>query len=545
MKKAYLLLLLVSSSLFGQNIDGNLKKKLDEISARDVPKNAPGIATGIVQNGKIVYQNFAGYADLTDSVLIGKNSRFNIASNGKQFTALAVLKLIEEGKLTLGTSLGEFFPGLAPKIGEQVQIQHLLNHSSGIRDVYNLWSLQGITWWKQTFNNTDAFNLLLKQRELNFEPGSSYSYSNSNYILLALLVEKVTGESFVNYTNRMFQELGMPNTSFVTDHKNISGEIAKPYFNFNTWKGYKWLCDMHGDGNLFSTLTDQLHWEQIVQTGESSFLSKEIIAKSQQHIEYTEIENYGYGLTFGKHKGIPYKYHEGSTGAWKAISVRFPEQKMSIVTLTNSGKVTPTQQTLDMADVLLKIDTEKAEFPIKPESIGAKVEINEVLGTYLTDNNYYFQFEEREGDLYLLRSGRNDMKLVREADNIFHQWNDDAFKQEFTQNDKGEMQVTAYYPTVPPFTLTRSESDWRNYNYIALNGIYQNSETDVSINIKHIADKQYEVKRGKRTFTATLIKPDELLVNDYVVKIDRDINDKVTQLFLTSGRIQEIRFERE
>jgi hypothetical protein len=198
-----------------------------------------------------------------------------------------------------------------------------------------------------------------------------------------------------------------------------------------------------------------------------------------------------------------------------------------------------------MANVLLGIDNKGVSFRVEPERIGDKVEITNVLGTYLTEKGYYFRFEERGGELFLLRSGRNDTKLIRESDNAFHQWNDDAFKQEFTRNQEGEMQVTAYYPTVPPFTLTKPESDWINYDYSALNGKYVNNETNVEVEIKHISDKQYQVRRMKQKWEGVLVRPNELLVNDYSIKIEMNDDSEVKQLFLTSGRIQQIRLERK
>ena len=277
--------LLISAGCYGQAkhaLSDRQIRQLDSISVSDVPKGAPGIASGVVLNGKIVYRKYAGYANLNDSSLIDSQSRFNIASNGKQFTAFAILILAEQKKLSLHDDIRKFFPKLFSDVTEKISVEHLISHTSGIRDVYDLWALQGITWWKQTFNNTDVLDLLQQQRELNFKPGSRYAYSNSNYILLALVVEKVSGQSFVNYTKDMFKKLNMIHTSFESDYQWISGPVARPYFNFDTWFGYDWICNIHGDGNIFSTLDDQLEWEKTIQTEKNAFYSKEIIEKSQQ-----------------------------------------------------------------------------------------------------------------------------------------------------------------------------------------------------------------------------------------------------------------------
>lgn len=534
------ILVFITSTFSQENSDlSSLQlKKIDSLAIQDVPNAAPGIATAIVKNGKVIYQKTAGFANLKDSVLITEQSRFNIASNGKQFTALAILVLIEEGKLSLKDDIRRFFPKIYPDIKSKITIENLLNHSSGIRDVYDLWNLKGITWWKETFNNQDALELMNHLKELNFTPGSKHSYSNTNYILLAEIIGKISGETFVDYTSNLFKKLGMPNTSFTADYKIISGAIAKPYFNFNTWTNYNWICNINGDGNLFSTLEDQLVWETIIQTKKSSFLSADIIEKSQKLFENSSIKTYGYGLEHGDYKGIPYQFHEGATGAWKATVNRFPSQNFSIVTLTNSGKTVPSMQTRQIADVLLAIENQTETYLIKPEKVGKLVNDDEILGVYQTEADFTFQFEKRGNDLFLIRSGRNDTKLVRESENIFHQWNDEAFKQEFIRNANGEMEVTAYYTSHAPYTLKRKNTDWTSFTFTSLNGVFKNEETEVSIKIKHQKEKNYSVKIGNQERKGLLISTNKLLVDDYSIELDLANQT----LLLNGGRIQKVRF---
>lgn len=520
-------------------------KSLDSIATVDVPKNAPGIATGIVMNGEVVYRNVAGYANLKDSILIDEKSRFNIASNGKQFVALAILSLEDEGKLMLTEDIRTYFPKLFPKIESKITIAHLLNHSSGIRDVYDLWSLQGITWWEHTYTNQDALEFLHKQKELNFIPGEKYSYSNSNYILLAEIVGIVSEVGFIEYTKQMFKDLNMPNTFFVDDYKLIGEPIAKPYFNFDTWFNYEWIWNIHGDGNLFSTLEDQLQYEMILQTKNNDRFSKDILEKSQSLLENSTIKKYGYGVEFMNHRNFPYKYHGGATGAWKAITARFEDQNFSIITLTNSGKVDPMSQTLNSANILLKLDQEDSSIQLIPDEIGPYVDIQDILGVYEI-NGFIWEFVERDGDLYLMRAGRNDTKLVREADNVFQQWNDAPFKQEFTKNEAGEMQVSAYYPRTPNFTLTRKNIDFSEFEFSSIDGAYVNDETGVKFSIKHSEKLYYDVVSGDNNMKATLLSKDELVINDYSyrIKIGKSTSGEVKELFLTFNRNQNMRFNR-
>lgn len=542
-----LLLIVLAFGSQGQNpghFTAGQLKQLDSIAIQDVPKGAPGIATGIIQNGKIIYEKVAGYANLTDSTLITKNTRFNIASNGKQFTALSILVLLEEQKIRLTDDIRAYLPTIYPNIKEKITIENLLNHTSGIRDVYDLWALQGLTWWEHTFSNKDALSLIEKQQALNFTPNSKHLYCNTNYILLAEIIEKVTGKSFVAFTTDLFRKLDMPNTSFQDNYSNIQGPIAKAYFNFDTWTTYNWIWNVCGDGNIFSTLSDQLHWEQLLQGAKKSKIKKEILAKSQQLTEHSTITNYGYGLEFGTYKGLKYTFHEGSTGAWKATVIRFPAKNTSIITLTNTGKSTPNTQTRQMADVIFKLKDNSNYLVTKPAKTGNFVPEEEIPGMYLTEDNFSFQFEKRDGVMYLKRIGRNDVQVERESDNVFHQTYDPAFKQEFKKNEKGEMTVTAYYTTHSPYTLTKTTSNWTGYNYLEINGRFINEETNVIVDIRFSGDKNYAVTIGNQESTnGLLISPQKFLVDNYVFDIEKTDNSSIL-LSLNANRIEKVKFKR-
>jgi len=536
------LCLLVSlvSGLNAFQISSSQISILDSIATQDVTVNAPGIATAIIQDGKVIYEKYAGVADFTDSTLIGSSTRFNIASNGKQFTALAILDLIDKKKISLSDDIRKWFPSLYPNIKEKITVRSLLNHTSGIRDCYGLWSLQGYTWWEKSFNNNDVLRLLEKQTDLNFETHTKYLYSNSNYILLALLIEKVSGKSFTDYTNEMFKQLKMPNTSFESDFTKIRGNIARAYFNFDTWTTYNWIWNVCGDGNIFSSLEDQIQWEKLVQGKGISTFSRKTILRSQQIIKGSTFTNYGYGIEFGEYKGMAYTFHEGATGAWKATVIRFPRKNISILTLTNTGKSIPYYQTRQMADVIFNLESQETYLVTKPASIGMFINESEILGTYLSENDFAFTFEKKANAIFLKRAGRNDVELAREADNIFHQKFDPAFKQEFTTNSKGEMQVTAYYINHSPFSLTKVNNIVDEFDFKKMNGEYFNSETNTYITLKHLDDVNYELTLGRDYITkALLVSNNKMLADSYSLEFEAG------NLFLNGERVKQVKYIRK
>jgi CubicO group peptidase (beta-lactamase class C family) len=519
--------------------------RLDSIATQDVPPRAPGIATVIVRDGEVIYEKCAGLADLTDSTVIQNTSRFNIASNGKQFTALALLTLVDAKKLKLSDDIRKWFPNLLPTVKEKITVQHLLTHTSGLRDCYDLWALQGYTWWKKTFDNTDVLALMEKQEGLNFSPGARYLYSNTNYILLALLIERVSGKRFVAYTREMFGKLYMPNTSFEDDHTRIQGPLARAYFNFGTWTNYNWIWNACGDGSLFSTLADQIQWEKLVQGKSRSEIKQEIIVQSQQPIKGAPFKNYGYGLEFGQYKGKEYAFHEGATGAWKATVIRFPGDKLSMITLTNTGKSVPSMQTRQMADVVFNLPATPRNLVTKPATVGKFVSEEEITGIYLTESDFSFQFEKTNGKLLLKRNGRNDVELEREGSNIFHQKSDSLFKQEFTVSTSGDVQVTAYYINHAPYTLTKKTADYSAFPFQALAGKFLNAETNTLLEISHSTDKAYQVKIGTRNATkGQLAGPGKLLVNQYSVHFET-VGSTIAALYLNGDRIKQVKFTRQ
>jgi len=517
-----------------------LTRQLDSIALQDVPAKAPGIATAIIRDGKLLYEKYGGYADFADSSVIGPATRFNIASNAKQFTAIVILDLIDRRKIALKDDIRKFFPFLFTGINTSLTIEHLLTHTSGIRDVYDLWSLKGLTWWNHSFNNNDALDLLKKQEALNFTPGTQYLYSNSNYILLALLAEKISNTSFSHLTTSLFRKLGMFHTAFEDNYTIIKGPIARAYFNFNTWTTYKWIWNICGDGNLFTTLGDQIRWELILQGKIQTPFKKDLISRSQQLVNTTLTSQYGYGLEFGNYKGLPYTFHEGATGAWKATLMRFPDKKLAIITFTNTGKAIPSMQSRQMADCVLAIGNNTTTFTTQPAETGKYVSEENITGTYLTDNNFSFQFVLLNNMLYLKRSGRNDILLEREANNIFHQKNDPAFKQEFKLNQKGEMTVTAYYTTHAPYTLIRPNVSWEGFDKQKWNGRFSNKETEVELEIQWISEFEYSVKTGSKSYKAILVTPTKLLAGNYTFQMEPD-----NSILFDADRIKKVVFRQD
>lgn len=538
-------LVLFSFGQLPEKISPQIIARLDSLTTLYSSPRTPGVASAIIRDGKKIYEKYEGLAELVDSSAIGSSTRFNIASNAKQFTALAILKLEQEKKLSLDQDIRHFFPGLYPGIKQKISIQHLLTHTSGIRDFYDLLSLQGITWWKNSLDNQDVLNMLMRQKELNFLPGTQYLYSNSNYVLMALIIGKASGQSFLQYTQSLFDRLGMKETSFCVDTALLTGQIAKAYFNFQTWTTYAWKWKVVGDGNLFSSMADQVQWERILQGENLTDLDPAVIQKSQEFSWPANPGSYGYGLEKGVYKNRPILFHEGATGASKAMTIRFTEERISFITLTNSGRITPNPQNYQLADIFLNLPANEGSFLTRPVNEGKPVLEKEILGFYTDGDRFYFQFIQKDSALFLRRYGRNDVKLERESSNVFHQVNDPAFKQEFILGQNGKWEVTAYYTAHAPYTLSREALPGPAYDFTTWNGQFRNEEIDLEMKITYQDNLTYSIiLRGNDTTTGILLAPDRLLFDGYLLKRVPK-GKRRTDLLLFGNRIRAVRFVRQ
>ena len=299
----------------------------------------PGYAVGVGVDDEVVFTHYAGLAILDTPTPIGEQTRFNIASVAKQYTALMILELVEAGKVDLDQDFRTYLPEAMPNIEERVTVAQLLTHTSGIRDVYDLFFLTNQTWFEVDFGPREARGLLSAQTALNFAPGSDYLYSNSNYILLADLIAEVTGEQFPAYATAFLAERGMEDSLARRRFGSIVPNKARSYGNYGSgWLQDPDIANTYGDGFIFATLNDQMHWEKQVW-GHGQTLPAALIDRSQAALEEVPYKDYGYGLFRGSYRGLQTVFHEGATNSFNSHTLRFPELKTSIITMGNPNQI--------------------------------------------------------------------------------------------------------------------------------------------------------------------------------------------------------------
>ena len=538
-------ILLLSYQANSQDFNQDLVNELDLQIEQYVEEISPGMAVGMVKDGKIVFRKYIGYSNLEHEIKIDEKTRFNVASNAKQFTALCILKLIEQNKLNLEDDIRKYLPNIFQNIDTKISVSHLLTHTSGIRDVYDLWALKGETWWELFINNDDAFELLQSQTDLNFESGTEYLYSNSNYILLTAIIKNITDTAFSDFSKSVFLEFGMENTDFLTNYMAVIPNKARPYGNWNGWREYPVVTEINGDGALFTTLNDQLLWEKTIQLNNVESLSKVMIQQSQSPLENIDFNNYGYGLMFGTYQGLNYSYHDGSTGAYNATFLRFPAKNLSIVIMSNNGNVPTHYLAKKLADIALNLGTDSAIYPALPEKTERLNDIKKVIGDYKNKEGTIIKITEKEGSLYRNIYQREPVELINEKNGLFRYANNEALKMNFTNIKNSEQKLTIYLSSQEPNTFNKLPSYALDKNdKVSLNGRFYNDETDTEILIKFIDDTSYSITKNGRERKAELVLKDYLRMNAYQIMIVRDEEGNVIGLNVKNGRIKNVLFSK-
>jgi CubicO group peptidase (beta-lactamase class C family) len=345
----------------------------------------PGCIVGVATDGKPVLAKGYGMADLEHDVRMSPDSILEAGSVSKQFTAAAVMLLAREGKLSLDDQVRKYIPELPdypPSPGERatgsgaarasLTIRHMLSHTSGLRDWGSVAAIGGWPRTTRVYTHAHVLEIVARQRELNFAPGTRWSYSNTGFNLAAIIVERVSGVPFPEFTRaRLFQPLGMAHTSWRDDFRRIVKGRALAYRErdgvFRTDMPFE---NVYGNGGLLTTVGDLLKWNEHYDTpaaGDATMIAQQ---QTPGHFNDGRAHGYGLGLYVGTYKGLREVYHSGTTAGYSAFLTRFPEQRVSVAVLCNAAGVPATEYAHAVADLYLgdrlKPSQTKATYTLAP-----------------------------------------------------------------------------------------------------------------------------------------------------------------------------------
>ena len=339
-------------------------KKVDELFATWDKQDSPGCAVAVMKNNKLIYKQGYGYANLEYDIPITPATIFHVASVSKQFTAMAILLLADEGKISLDDDVRKHVSEV-PAFGETITIRHLIHHTSGLRDQ---WQLLILAEWRldDVITTEDVLELVGLQQELCFKPGDEYLYCNTGYTLMAVIIERVSGMTFTQFcTERIFDPLKMHSTHFHEDHTKIVKNRAYSYAPKE--EGFKHSVLSYaiaGATSLFTTVEDLALWEQNFYDAKVGGAA--VIKQMHQRgtLNNGEQIDYAFGLAVGDYKGLKMISHSGGDAGYRSNLTRIPEQHFSVAFLGNLSTLNPSALARKVVDVYLaeefEVDSEKS-----------------------------------------------------------------------------------------------------------------------------------------------------------------------------------------
>lgn len=345
-------------------------EKIDDLFKEFTRKDTPGCVIGIIKDGELQYKKGYGIANLEYGIPISPQTVFCIASNSKQFTGMCIALLEEDGELTLDDDIRKYIPEF-PSYDEQVTIANLLYHTSGIMDYYTHF-LETLDFNDNDFITEDeAIDFIISQEKLTFKPGEKFSYSNSNYVLLSLIVNRITGKSLGEFADeRIFKVLGMKNTFFREMHSKIIpnravGYCVEPirnsqstYFYILSTSSEEYYMNMSsmeitGDDGVWTTMDDLILWDKNFydnKLGDQNLIKRFVTPGKLNSGEST---NYGYGIE-SMHCAEGQKLcHSGWVCSYLCTHQLFSDLGLSIIILSNTTRLIPWEYVEKIKDILL------------------------------------------------------------------------------------------------------------------------------------------------------------------------------------------------
>jgi CubicO group peptidase (beta-lactamase class C family) len=391
--------------------------KVDKLFAAWDKTTSPGASLAVVRDGKIIYERGYGMAKLEDGIVNTPDKVFDIGSVSKQFTAACVAMLVREGKIGPEDDIRKYIPEM-PAYEKPVTVNHLLHHTSGLRDYNALLELAGFRAESDCPTVEESLDIICRQKKLNYTPGEEYSYTNTGFFLLSQIVERVSGKSLNAFAQeRIFGPLGMTKTLFQDDHTQIIHDRATGYakgengfqINMSNW-------DETGDGNVYTTVRDLYLWDQAFYT---NMLGKDLMDMLQTTgvLNSGQAIDYAWGLVVSEYKGLKVVEHGGAWAGFRAALVRFPEQKFSVIILANLDSIDPSGLALKVADIYLAgrlKEPAKEEGKTAAPAVGSaafavpKAELEALVGNWQDDRfGRWLALSLKEDKLQAGMNGRN------------------------------------------------------------------------------------------------------------------------------------------
>ena len=406
----FALLAVFSLSIYSQN----LEQEVDAILAAQYERKGPGATALIYKNGDVIFRKGFGYANVELGVKMSPEHVFEIGSITKQFTAIAILMLEEQGKLTVEDDITKYIPDY-PTHGKSITIHHLLNHTSGIKSYTSMQSFQKNARVDMTPTEIIDF---FKNEPMDFDPGEQFLYNNSGYIILGHIIEVITGDSYANFIQKnFFDKLGM-NNSYYGSHSEIIKNRASGYKQGeNGFENADYLSMTlpYAAGSLMSNVDDLLKWQKALNTNQ--LISKATYEKAINGSKLNNGEHigYGYGLGAGKIQGSKSISHGGGIFGYTTQGIYMPKEDVFISILTNCGCNSPGGVANKIAAIAIgKPFLDKADAIALSED-----KLKQCVGAYQFPDGAIRHITVKNGKIFSQREGSTKLEIYPMSETKF------------------------------------------------------------------------------------------------------------------------------
>jgi len=511
----------------------------DAVFANLRATQAPGCAAAVIRDGRFVYTHSFGLADLEQGTPITMSTAFQVASMSKQFTAAAIFLLKQDGKLKLEDSLRHFVPEL-PAYTESIRISDLLHHTSGLRDIGPLLEAGSPGRVPDPLDVLASLKLLASQSALNFPPGTDYGYTNSDYLLLGLIVERASGMPLAEFARlRIFQRLGMRHSEFHAGAEELANRAAGYFARNGQFRRVPvtWLAG--GDGGLYTTVEDLLRWDQAFYNGQLGGEDFEAFMQARGRLVSGDRIQYASGLIISRYRGLRTVSHPGRVPGMRSEMVRFPGQQLTVVCLCNRGDADSASLARELATIYLGDKLRALPQPAEMDYLSSgfpdlagiwESKQGWIVRTWSSPDSLWVETGEGRYRLQALNrrqlfdaSGNSDLVLTKISND------------EFTLQWDGGLRIpySRLNATPPPRSaLTSLEGEYRSADVGA--------QYHIAVEDGHL---QMKTPAGRR-LALEAVGADRFLLGPWSVRFRRDTDGVVSGLEMHQARVWNLVFEK-
>ena len=523
-----------------QELSVDTLNRIESVFQKWNSNSSPGAAFAISRHGQIIYENAWGMADIEKQIPNTVSTVFPVASLSKQFTAAAVLLLEQQGKLSLDDDVRKYLPELHD-FGKTITIRHLLNHTSGLRDWTNLLLLSSVDRSTTLLTNEYVLNFLSRQNELNNYPGDEFNYSNSNYSILPIVVQRVSGQSFSEFCRHyIFDLLHLDHTEWFAGQNKE--QMAMPYILDKIYLKVISTATVSGHGGLMTTVSDLLTWNQAYLKGKlggDSFLEKQL---QPGRLNNGVVIPYAAGLRIVTYKGNKAISHNGVGRGYVSFLEYFPCNDMSFALAANVSEINPIVLCRQIEDLFIKPGM-TADVPNQVITSHSFDALARFEGWYRnTRNGAGLQLIEKNG------------KLVTNSGDSLWQTTPRVFKVkegilDFTSSSNLIFVNSTFYPDTTFYT--RIEGPLDNTDIQEYAGSYFSNELNSAVSI-NVSGRALFMQLGtKKTYSLLPTYKDGFNIEPLITAgpnclyFIRDTHEKIVGLRISIDRARNVLFERK